>query len=111
MNTLVHDVKIQPHRGRERDTKTLVIKTRDLASDIWFDNDHIFVRLTNGVEISTSLKYFPRLMNANPDQRNKWELIGKGVGIYWEEIDEDISIKTLLRYSDHPNRLAKDTFY
>lgn len=111
MNTLLHDVKIQPHRGRERDTKTLVIKTKDLASDIWFDNDHIFVHLTNGVEISTSLKYFPRLMNANPDQRNKWELIGKGIGICWEEIDEDISIKTLLRYSDQSNRLAKEAFY
>lgn len=90
-----------------RYTKTLVIKTRDLISDIWFSNDHIFVRLTNGVEISTLLKYFPRLMNANPDQRNKWELIGKGIGIRWEEIDEDISIKTLLRYSDQ-SRLVKN---
>lgn len=49
-------VKIRLHRDRERDTKTLVIKTRDLVSDIWFGNDHVFVRLTNGVEISTSLK-------------------------------------------------------
>lgn len=111
MNTLLHDVKIQPHRGREKDTKTLVIKTKDLASDIWFDNDHIFVRLTNGIEISVLLKYFPRLMNANPDQRNKWKLIGKGIGIYWKEIDEDISIKTLLRYSGQSNRLAKEAFY
>ena len=101
MNTLLHDVKTRPHiRSRDRDTKTLVIKTRDLISDIWFDNDHIFIRMTNGVEISTSLKYFPRLMNANQDQRNKWELIGKGIGIHWKEIDEDISIKTLSRYSD-----------
>lgn len=99
MNILLR--KTKPHiRSQDRDIKTLVIKTRDLVSDIWFDNDHIFVRLTNGVEISALLKYFPRLMNANPDQRSRWELIGRGIGIHWEEIDEDISVKTLLRYND-----------
>ncbi|MCH8013105.1 MAG: DUF2442 domain-containing protein [Candidatus Marinimicrobia bacterium] len=38
----------------------------------------------------------PRLQNANPEQKKNWRIIGEGVGIHWKDVDEDISIETLL---------------
>ena len=55
------------------------------------------VRLADGREIAAPLEFFPRLRDASPEQRAKWELIGDGYGIHWEEIDEDISVPGLLR--------------
>ncbi len=43
-----------------------------------------------------SILWFPRLYHATDEQRQQWELIGKGVGIHWEAIDEDISVAGLL---------------
>ena len=56
-----------------------------------------FVVLEDGREIGVPYHWFPRLAAATPDQRNGWRLIGKGAGIHWEEIDEDISVSALLR--------------
>jgi hypothetical protein len=42
------------------------------------------------------LAWFPRLRKATKAQRDKWRLIGRGIGIHWEEIDEDISVEALL---------------
>jgi len=55
------------------------------------------VRLSDGREISVPLEWFPRLRDASEEQRKHWRLIGKGVGIHWEELDEDISVEALLR--------------
>ena len=67
-----------------------------MASQVWFDDDMMHVRLLDGREISVPLEWFPRLRNASDEQRKKWRLIGKGIGIYWEDIDEDISVAFLL---------------
>ena len=40
--------------------------------------------------------YFPRLLNATPEQRKQYESSENGTGIHWEEIDEDISVPGLL---------------
>jgi hypothetical protein len=42
------------------------------------------------------IEWFPRLRNATDDQRKKWRLIGEGIGIHWEEVDEDIETESLL---------------
>lgn len=55
------------------------------------------IRLLDGREISIPLAWFPKLRDATPEQRNKWRLIGRGIGIRWEDIDEDISIGSLLQ--------------
>jgi Protein of unknown function (DUF2442) len=67
-----------------------------LATDVYFDTERIHVRLSDGREISAPLDWFPRLRHATDDQRRQWELIGRGVGIHWEAIDEDISVAGLL---------------
>jgi Protein of unknown function (DUF2442) len=66
------------------------------ATDVYFDTKRLHVRLSDGREISAPLEWFPRLYHATDAQRQQWELIGRGVGIHWENIDEDISIAGLL---------------
>jgi hypothetical protein len=76
---------------------TLVNKsTNVLASKIWFSKDMLFVQLQDGRELGVPLLWFPRLRTASEEQLNEWRLIGNGVGIHWESIDEDISISALL---------------
>ena len=41
-------------------------------------------------------KWYPRLLHSTEEERNKWRLIGKGDGIHWDDLDEDISIMGLL---------------
>jgi len=66
------------------------------ARDVYFDAERIHVRLSDEREISAPLAWFPRLARATDAQRQQWELIGRGGGIHWEEIDEDISVAGLL---------------
>ncbi|MBK8575411.1 MAG: DUF2442 domain-containing protein [Elusimicrobia bacterium] len=66
------------------------------ASRVWFDDANLWVALRDGRQVSTPLAYFPRLLKATPVQRNKFELSGGGVGIHWDELDEDISVPGLL---------------
>ena len=68
-----------------------------LATGIRFDAERLHVQLSDGREISAPLEWFPSLRNATEQQRKKWRLIGKGVGIHWEDLDEDISVEGLLR--------------
>ena len=75
---------------------TLISKTRNIASDVWFDSDMVHIRLIDGMEIGTPLEWFPKLRDATDEQRTKWRLIGRGIGIRWECLDEDISIESLL---------------
>jgi hypothetical protein len=35
-------------------------------------------------------------LHGDPEERSNWRLIGKGEGIHWPELDEDISIQNLL---------------
>ncbi len=78
---------------------TLTVKTVEtFITNIWFDELMLHARLLDGREIGVPLDWFPKLRDANNEQRNKWRLIGKGTGIHWEEIDEDISVESLLSY-------------
>ena len=62
--------------------------------------DELFqVTLSDGRIIAVPLTWSPRLLAATAEQRKKWRLIAGGVGIHWDEIDEDISVKSLLRIS------------
>lgn len=78
---------------------TLVVKVEPRVIDLTFSKNAILVVLADGREISAPLEWFPRLRDANDKQRKNWRLIGKGIGIHWEDIDEDISVKSLLSFS------------
>ena len=64
------------------------------ATNVSFDDYTMWVELTDGRTIGVPLAWFPRLLQATPEQRAKVEL--SRTGLHWEEIDEDISIAGLL---------------
>jgi len=66
------------------------------AQDVKVTDDTLIVDLGDGRTISVPLAWFPRLVHATPKERNNWRLIGKGEGIHWEDLNEDISIEGLL---------------
>jgi hypothetical protein len=66
------------------------------AQTITITDDALTVDLNDGRTISVPLAWYPRLTHASATERNNWRLIGKGAGIHWEDLDEDISIENLL---------------
>ncbi len=66
------------------------------AEDVRVTNDSLIVDLSDGRTISVPLEWFPRLLHATPEERSNWRLIGKGHGVHWEEIDEDIRVEGLV---------------
>lgn len=58
--------------------------------------DTLTVDLNDGRTLSVPLAWFPRLLHGTPEERRNWRLIGKGHGIHWEDLDEDISVEGLL---------------
>ena len=76
---------------------TLVDSSEAVATQVSCSDDALTVLLDDGRTVSVPLAWFPRLLNATPKERRDWELIGGGVGIHWEAVDEDISVGSLLR--------------
>jgi hypothetical protein len=70
------------------------------AVDVSVDSGTLHVVLADGRRLNAPLECFPRLKKASEEQRANWRLIGSGVGIHWDEIDEDIAVGTLLDGAD-----------
>ncbi|HZZ62667.1 MAG TPA: DUF2442 domain-containing protein [Roseiarcus sp.] len=64
------------------------------AKSVRFDDSSMWVELSDGRTIGVPFAWFPRLLYATPEQRERVE-IGR-MGLHWEELDEDISIAGLL---------------
>lgn len=79
---------------------TLAVKFDDHAVDVSFTQTSLHFVLADGREISAPLEWFPRLRNASDLDRREWRFIGNGIGVHWPKIDEDISVKTLMRVND-----------
>jgi hypothetical protein len=75
---------------------TSVASSEAVAIDVSCSKDALIVVLDDGRTVSVPLVWFPRLLNATDKQRKEWEFIGGGIGIHWKEIDEDISVASLL---------------
>ena len=75
---------------------TLISKPVADAVAVAFTDAELIVTLADGRSVSAPLEWFPRLLRATPAQRANWSLIGRGVGIHWAEVDEDISVRSLL---------------
>jgi len=66
------------------------------ATEVSFDNHMMWLLLSDGRKLGVPLTYFPRLLTAQPEQRQHYELSGEGTGIHWDELDEDVSVYGLL---------------
>ena len=66
------------------------------AGEVTVTEDTLTVELSDGRTIAVPLAWYPRLIHATKKERGNWRLIGKGQGIHWPDLDEDISVEGLL---------------
>jgi hypothetical protein len=74
----------------------LAINKSKNAIDLHFTEDKMILFLEDGREVSVPLEWFERLRNATLKQLNNWRFIGKGEGIHWEDLDEDLLVENLI---------------
>jgi len=58
--------------------------------------DALAVDLTDGRTVIAPLTWYPRLLHGTSGERKRWRPIGRGEGIHWPDLDEDISVEGLL---------------
>jgi len=68
-----------------------------IATDIKVNSEMLRVHLSDGRIISVPIEWFPKLRDASEKERNNWRIIGGGIGVHWEDIDEDLSVMGLLQ--------------
>lgn len=80
----------------------LALAADERVADVEFSEDTLSVALRDGRTIIVPLAWYPRLLNATPDQRKNWRVAGGGYGIHWPDVDEDLSTEGLLRGAPAP---------
>ena len=76
---------------------TLAVEAQPRAERVFFSDDDMTVVLVDGRKITVPLAWFPSLAGADRRQLESFELLGDGEGLHWPALDEDISVKGLLR--------------
>ncbi len=66
------------------------------AESVSVTDDELTVDLADGRTITAPLSWFPRLSSGTSEERAHWRLVGQGEGIHWPDLDEDISVRSLL---------------
>jgi Protein of unknown function (DUF2442) len=88
---------------------TLAIERREATAEgVSVTETTLTVHLADGRTLSVPLAWYPRLLNGSPKERNRWRLIGRGEGIHWPDLDEDISVENLL--SGNPSGESRESF-
>lgn len=72
-------------------------KPGERVRDVRVSEDTLAVDLADGRTIIVPLVWYPRLLGGSPEQRSNWKIAGAGYGIYWPDLDEDLSTEGLLR--------------
>jgi len=76
---------------------TLGVEVQPRAREVQVTEDELIVLLVDGRRLSVPLAWFPALVRATPEQRQRFELLGDGEGVHWPDLDEDLSVAGLLR--------------
>ncbi len=75
------------------------------ATKLTFDDDSMWVTLSDGRVLGVPLAWFPRLLHATAEQRQAFRISSRG--LHWEALDEDISVAGLLAgYGDQTHPLS-----
>lgn len=73
------------------------IKMREAqAQEVQVSEDAVVVELVDGRTVTVPIAWYPRLLHGSPRERDNWRLIGRGEGIHWPDLDEDINVEDLL---------------
>ncbi len=72
-----------------------ILVSDPIARSVSFDSDTMWLELADGRKLGVPLAYFPRLTDATAEQLGKVIISGGGSGLHWEELDEDICVKSL----------------
>jgi hypothetical protein len=76
---------------------TLVDEPRAVTGEnVKVTTNTLLVELSDGRTITAPLAWFPRLLHGTAKERNHWRFIGRGEGIHWPDLDEDISVEGLV---------------
>jgi len=90
--------------GRQPNLQTRIRRgyrpTTALAESVRFDDEMMYVLLTDGRIIGVPLIWFPLLQEATRSQLENYQIDGGGVSLHWPDIDEDISVAGLLDGAD-----------
>lgn len=78
------------------------------AVDVFVTDDTLTVELSDGRTISIPLEWCPRLVHGTSEECNNWRIIGRGQGIHWEELDEDISVEGII--AGNPSSESQSSF-
>jgi uncharacterized protein DUF2442 len=70
--------------------------TEPHPSEATVTDEALVVELSDGRALSVPLAWYPRLTRATPEERSHWRFIGRGEGMHWPDLDEDISVENLL---------------
>jgi Protein of unknown function (DUF2442) len=74
----------------------LAITKTALIESVRVSRDALIVRLDDGRVVSLPLAWYPRPAAANAEERANFEIIGRGHGIHWPDLDEDLSAEGLV---------------
>jgi hypothetical protein len=66
------------------------------VQNVTLTEDSLTVDLMDGRTITVPLVWYPRLLHGTEKEQNKWQLIGRGEGIHWPDLDEDISVENII---------------
>ncbi|MDF5724293.1 MAG: DUF2442 domain-containing protein [Rhizonema sp. PD37] len=75
---------------------TLTLETEPIANQVTVSNEKLIVDLADGRSLSIPLTWYPRLMQASPEERKNCKILGDGYAIEWADIDEYIGVEGLL---------------
>ena len=73
-----------------------VLEKQAAAVNVALTSDSLIVDLADGRSVSVPLAWYPRLLHGTPKQRAQWRLVGRGEGIHWPDLDEDISVENVV---------------
>ncbi len=90
------------NKYRAQDPIDLLIFEKGLRiKNLFFDQelDLLAIILNNGKILECRISDYPKLKSASLEQLSSWELVGGGIGVTWDVLDEDLSAKGFIKNS------------
>ena len=79
---------------------TLLSRPRAVRARV--DADRLWVSLEDGRDVSVPVTWFEWLAGATDDQRHDIRIIEGGAGIWWEQLEDGVSVPWLFGLPESP---------